>query len=228
MRRPFLLLSALFVTAAAGAQSPTESNPGFYLSVHDVDISGADFGDLQTLGTTIEAGRRFGGGLEAGLVGSYASYGRGEPQGGRGWSAGLTGGWTRPAPLGTTFRLRGLATFGSSSSTVESGGIETTRLVGDLSATFGREVPVVGSVRVEPMAGVYAHVLDPMRLAGTGAFAELPPGRTRTETGLQFALPVRFRVLGLDAALTPAVRFEGLRFGRSSLAVPGMGFRLDF
>jgi len=229
MPRLSLLALAVLITAGpAAAQSQPDDESGTYVMLQDVDLTVED-GDLLGYGVVGEVGRRFGGGLEAGLLASYGSYRSGSVQS-AGWRLGLTSGLAHAAPLGTTLRFRGLASVGASHATsLEANDFRATTLLGDLSATLGRSIPIIGSLRLEPSVGAYTQANQTLGARGTGHFEGLPASRTRLGAGLQVELPVRFRVFGADASVTTGLRRALLGNRAAGIGlVPGTGLRFDF
>ncbi|WP_412068540.1 hypothetical protein [Rubrivirga sp. IMCC43871] len=200
MRLVLAALALLVLAAPAGAQSQFADGEGLYLSFDEFRVRHAG-GQFQGIDLGGEVGRRLGNGIDVGLVGSYTAYGNR----GSGWSAGVSAGLTRPAPLGTTGRVRGLVSYGSTSIPSPSA-FDRSYGTGDVSATLARTVPVVGSIKLQPTVGVYGRVTQ---LLSVGS-EDVRPRRDSPyfDTGLQVELPIQFRLFGTDVALAPAVRYS--------------------
>ena len=220
MRRvvlPALLGRALALPASA--QSQYADSAGTYIST-----SGFTIGSGGRFGTQAQLGRRFGNGVDVGVVGSYDRYGEDRA----GWSAGAVVGLTRRAPAGTFTRLQASALYQNVDLAYSTGDrFASSGLVGDVSATVGRSVPVVGSLRFQPTVGVYARASQALTLTFPDRFQDLD--RFHAEAGFQAEFPLTFRLFGADATIAPALRFAPGQDGvRARGLLPGGGLRLNF
>ena len=228
MRCPALaVLLALALSLPVAAQSQFADSAGTYVSVGGFPVAWGGSNVGLRLGTSVEVGRRFGNGVDAGLIGSYEAYGtRAEA-----WSVGATGGLTRPAPLGTVARLQATALYRSGDYDSADVSYGQTSVLGDVSATVGRSVPVVGSFRLQPTVGVFARVDQALTFRSEGFDPAIEPSfRPYALTGVQLELPLTFRLFGADATFAPGLRMGvGSRgWGRYASGVPGGAFRLNF
>ncbi len=233
MHFPLLLVVAALALPAA-AQSGLSDGPGTYAAMNDFQLSsGQD--DLTGLGMGGEIGYRFEGGFDVGLIGSLGRNRTDSNVNSDAWMAGVTAGLTRSALFGTVARLQAVAAVEIVDLTLSRGTMSTesysySTAVGDVSATLGRTIPVIGSVRIRPTAGLYARVENNLSFEGRGRYADTNPG-SNFDSGLQFELPITFRVLGVDAAFVPSARMsfgEPLGSDRIRSMVPTGGFRLNF
>ncbi|PAP78404.1 hypothetical protein [Rubrivirga marina] len=232
MRLSFVALAALLLAPLASAQSQYADGEGTYLSLGHLKLWGGN-GGLSGVEFGGEIGRRLGDGVDVGLIGSYGTYGlRSDEYGTTGWSAGVTAGLTRPAPLGTVARLQGLVAYGSVDGTYPEADAPDLRfdrssLTGDVSATLGKEIPIIGSVRLQPAVGLYGRAVGTVDIGADDSFEQRPG--PRLDAGLQFELPVRFRLFGTDAALVTGIR-RSLVPGEVSArsAIPMVGLRINF
>lgn len=230
MRLPVLVLVALLAPLAS-AQSQYAEGEGTYLSLGHLKLLGGS-GGLSGVELGGEVGRRLGNGVDVGLIGAYGTYGLRSEYGTTGWSAGVTAGLTRPAPFGTVARLQGLVSYGSADGTYPSADAPDLRfdrstLTGDVSATLGREIPIIGSVRLQPAIGLYGRAVGTVDIGAADTFEQRPG--PRLDAGLQFELPVRFRLFGADAALVTGVR-RSLLPGDVAMrsTIPTVGLRINF
>ena len=224
MRRLALpALLGLLAALPASAQSQFADSAGTYVAVDGFPVAYGGSGLGLRLGTSVEVGRRFGNGFDAGLTGSYVASGTRTTE----WSVGVTGGVARPAPFGTVARLQATATYGATAYDYDGRSFDRSGLGGDVSATLSRSIPIAGSVRIQPTVGVFATVGQTLAFDGTGVSDPLPEAFTRM--GLQVELPITFRLFGADAAFVPGVRI-GLSDGRyfDTGGVSGAAFRLNF
>jgi hypothetical protein len=232
MRLSFVVLAALVFAPLASAQSQYAKGEGTYLSLGHLKLWGGN-GGLSAFELGGEVGRRLGNGVDVGLIGSYGTYGlRSDTYGTTGWSAGVTAGLTRPAPLGTVARLQGLVAYGRVDGTYPAEDAPALRydrssLTGDVSATLGKEIPIVGSVRLQPAVGLYGRAAGTVGIGADDSFEQRPG--PQFDAGLQVELPVRFRLFGTDAALVTGVR-RSLVPGEVSMrsTIPTVGLRINF
>jgi hypothetical protein len=232
MRLSLLTLTALFLAPLASAQSQYGEGDGTYVSLGTLKLWGGN-GGISGVELGGEVGQRLGDGVDVGLIGSYGTFGlRSDEYGTTSWSAGVTAGLTRPAPLGTVARLQGLALYGSTDGTYPDSDAPPLRYdrsvaVGDVSATLGKEIPVIGSVRLQPTVGLYGRAVGTVDIGADDSFEQRPPARL--DAGLQFELPVRFRLFGADVALVTGVR-RSLVSGDGSTrpVIPTAGLRINF
>lgn len=231
MRFSLATLAALLLLSPASAQSQYADGEGTYVSLGTLKLWGG--GGISGIELGGEVGRRLGNGVDVGLIGSYGTYGLQSEYSTTSWSAGATAGLTRPAPLGTVARLQGLASYRSTNGTYPNADapslqFDRSHLTGDLSATLGKEIPIIGSVRVQPTVGLYGRAAGTLDIGATDSFEQ---GRTSSlDAGLQFELPVRFRLFGADVTFVTGVRHSLVpgddRPPRST--IPTAGLRINF
>ena len=224
MRRSLPALLAFALALPAAAQSQYADSAGTYVSVGGFPISYGGSGLGLQLGTSVEVGRRFGNGFDAGLTGSLVTYGTRATS----WSVGAAAGLSRPAPLGTVARLQAAASYGGLSYDYTGLQLRSTSVRGDVSATVGRSVPLVGTLRLRPAVGVYGAVSQRLSLDNP---SDLRAGAaTRVDGGVQVEVPLTFRLFGKDAAVIGRYRVSGWGdvglYGEGNY--PGGGFRLNF
>lgn len=220
MRLVLSALALLILAAPAWSQSQFADGEGTYITFDEFRLSSSG-GVVDRFEVGGEVGRRLGNGVDVGVVGSYGTYDRriGSPR--SGWSLGATAGITRPAPLGAQARVRGLVAYTAHSfpnTATDGSTFGWTSATGDLTATLARTVPVVGSVKLQPTVGMYGRVDQMLSVNASDTF-QRRDGPV-FDVGVQFELPVRFRLFGTDVALSPAVRYSivnGLFPGRQSM-----------
>ncbi|WP_412060636.1 hypothetical protein [Rubrivirga sp. IMCC45206] len=223
MRLVLAALALVLLAAPASSQSQYADGEGLYVSFDEFRVRHSG-GEFQRVDLGGEVGRRLGNGIDVGLVGSYHRYGF--SGGGASWSAGVSASLTRPAPLGTIGRVRGVVSYGSTRIPNPSAFDRSYGQV-DLSATLARTVPVVGSIKLQPTVGVYGRMTQ---LLSVGSEDVRPrPDGPLFDTGVQVELPIQFRLFGADVALAPAMRFsipDGLR--REPYGFAGSLLRVNF
>lgn len=198
-----LVLAALVVLASvpALAQSQYADSSGAFVSLNDFAFSS---GGLQEIDGT--AGYRFANGTDLGFrVGHYGSFSYDETQ------LGLLAGVTRKFGTGASARLEGAVQLGSSGGVrqrftrdgifLDEYDFRLRSVATDLSATVGQRIPLGGSLALRPAVGGYATA----RRFVTRDYPEgtLRVDQTAASGGVQFELPLTFRLFGTDAAFVP-------------------------
>lgn len=198
-----LVLAALVLLASvpALAQSQYADSAGVFVSLNQFQINS---GGLRELDGTV--GYRFASGTDLGIrVGHYGGFNYDETQ------LGLLAGITRRIGTGSSGRLEGAVQYGSSGGTRQrfmtpgdapnEYDYRLRSVSADLSAMIGQRIPLGGSLALRPAVGGYA-------TARRFVSREYPEGtlqveRTAASGGVQFELPLTFRLLGADAAFVP-------------------------
>ena len=224
---PAIALAAL-TAAPALAQTQYADSSGGFVSLRSLSFSGARFDAVD--GT---AGYRFATGTDVGI--RYAHSGGFLYASDR---IGPIAGLTRPLGAGFTGRVEASVLFetvggtggdfvGLNDEYVPPFEFRVQSLYEDVSATVSRRVPLVGSVALRPTVGGYATALQRISVDYPAASTGLQ--RSRYSGGVQYEIPVTFRVFGQDAAVVPGGRFSltGTPFLGDDAYV-GSGFRLNF
>ncbi len=223
MRRlvPVALL-ALAVSPAI-AQTQYADSAGVYVSL--IDVSVGRVGSFEG-----EAGVRLPGGVDLGLA-LRTSAGNGF----RSFRAGPVVGITRAVGSGFIARATATAQYVAFSHTARASNTglfvdpydySVSEIREDVSATLGRRIPIVGSVAFQPAIGAYAVALQRIKIDRPSA--ALPVEGEDYSLGVQFEIPITFRMFGLDAAIAPVTRFSLRGSPYLEQTTPGVGYRLNF
>lgn len=228
MRISLAALTLVLLVPAASSQSQYGGGQGAYFGFSGPGLSWTG-GDFSGFGMRGEGGRRLGNGVDVGLLGAFSHYGLHSDQVGvTSWTLGTTAGIARPAPLGTVARLAGLVAYRDHAGDYANGErLDRSYLIGDVTASLGKEIPLVGSVRVQPTAGLFAQFAGALDVDASDTFA--PNRESKLYSGIQLELPVLFRVLGKDAVLSAGYRIlPGQASGATATTAPGLTFRVNF
>ena len=210
--RPFALTLAL-LSGSAAAQAPAAPTDS---SSHDPPAAAAESRPYADVGLGLGYARALAearldaslgieraSGLRYGVVGGAQSW--------RGGGSSVTAGYLGPA-VGAEVPLGGGLSLDLASSAVLSGQRFRTDRPGargtvgylgglaDASAALQADVPLVGSVRIKPSAGLYARMGHWQTRVDNDGVRESGQG-TLGDGGLQLALPISFRLGGLDMDL---------------------------
>lgn len=222
-----LLVAALILLASvpALAQSQYASGPGAFVNLYSLGYSST--GRPWARGTV---GYRLSDHADVGL---WVGYKAGEW--GRNVSVGPTVGLTQQIGRDWSARLEASARYGSVRLDGEPYGRESgmttssTTVSEDLTATVGRPLPLPGSFQMRPTIGVYATGRQALSL--DAALERTPTVQEYAQVGLHLELPITFRILGTESAVTTAVRIglagEGTTTPGEYGAYSGMGLRVN-
>lgn len=223
--RTLVTVLVLWASAPALAQSQYARGAGVFVNLQDVGYSST--GRPWASGTL---GYRLSDHADVGL---WVGYKTGE-WGSRA-SAGPTVGLTQPIGRDWSARLEGSGRYESArldGQRYDGTGGADVRLASvseDVTATVGRPLPLPGSFQMRPTAGVYATARQ--GLGRDAAFERVPSVQEYAQVGLHLELPITFRMLGTESAVTTAVRIglagEGTTTPGEYGAYSGMGLRVN-
>ena len=229
----FAALDLLFGLApCAVAQSQFTEEKGAFLTFDEFTFQNR--GSVWGGGGKVGAGWRFGNGADIALRGGYSANGLGDADvDGRGWSLGATTGYTIRPRARTIARVQGTVAYGRAVATFNETATRDyfdyaySSFATDVSATLGYQVPLAGSLGLQPTIGVYGQADQLLSVETTPTLGGIrAAGDWRTSLGLHLAAPLTFRLLGHDAAVVPSLRYS--LGGDAPVRGGTLGFRLNF